>query len=321
MKRRRFLQTTGRLALGGLALGAMDGLNVARGQTFTEESLRRVRLAADAVLPRKYQPLLPLHVPKTPPRQGDWLAQHAERAMNFRQYVASRPVRVDGRRRKLYVLPLGEFDKYQQRILDLSVEYMSLYFGIPVEKLDRMSLNAIPANARRVHPTWGDRQILSTYVLDNVLKPRLPADACSVLALTTSDLWPGEGWNFVFGQASYRERVGVWSIHRNGDPSSSRDDFFKCLSRTIKTATHETGHMFSITHCVYYECNMNGSNSLPEADRAPLALCPHCLAKLIYATHAEPKARYEKLAAFAKKCAMKEKEKFFNDSAAALAGK
>ena len=26
----------------------------------------------------------------------------------------------------------------------------------------------------------------------------------AVLALTTSDLWPGEGWNFVFGQASLR---------------------------------------------------------------------------------------------------------------------
>jgi hypothetical protein len=27
-----------------------------------------------------------------------------------------------------------------------------------------------------------------------------PADALAYLALTASDLWPGEGWNFVFGR-------------------------------------------------------------------------------------------------------------------------
>ena len=39
-----------------------------------------------------------------------------------------------------------------------------------------------------------------------------------MLAITAFDLWPGPGWNFVFGQASLTERVGVWSMARNGDP-------------------------------------------------------------------------------------------------------
>ncbi len=47
-----------------------------------------------------------------------------------------------------------------------------------------------------------------------------------MLALTTSDLWPGEGWNFVFGQASLSERVGVWSLHRLGNPQI---EFTTCL--------------------------------------------------------------------------------------------
>jgi hypothetical protein len=42
-----------------------------------------------------------------------------------------------------------------------------------------------------VHPDWGNAQILSTYVLDKVLKPGLPDDACVLLALTAADLWPG----------------------------------------------------------------------------------------------------------------------------------
>jgi HSP20 family molecular chaperone IbpA len=59
---------------------------------------------------------------------------------------------------------------------------------------------------------------LSTYLLYEVLEPDRPEDALAYLALTASDLWPGEGWNFVFGQANLRRRVGVWSLYRNGDP-------------------------------------------------------------------------------------------------------
>ena len=121
-------------------------------------------------------------------------------------------------------------------------------------------------------------------MLDQVLRPRLPADASTYLALTTSDLWPGEGWNFVFGQASLNQRVGVWSIARNGDPHGDEHGLPLCLLRTLKTASHETGHMFSMPHCTLYECNMCGSNHRQEADRRPLWLCPCCLAKLCHAT-------------------------------------
>ena len=66
------------------------------------------------------------------------------------------------------------------------------------------------------------------------------------LALTASDLWPGQGWNFVFGEASLRQRIGVWSIYRNGDPET---DFQLCLRRTLSTASHETGHILGMAHC------------------------------------------------------------------------
>ena len=151
-----------------------------------------------------------------------------------------------------------------------------------------------------MHPSWGDKQILSTYVLYNVLRPRMPRDACVLIAFTTSDLWPGEGWNFVFGQAALRERVGVWSIYRNGDPEESDDAYRLCLRRTLQTATHETGHMFSMMHCTLFECNMCGCNHRAESDRRPLALCPNCLAKLCYATGADPEKRFEQLIAFCK---------------------
>ena len=60
--------------------------------------------------------------------------------------------------------------------------------------------------------------------------PRRPEDAVAVLGLTTSDLWPGEGWNFVFGQASLRDRIGVWSLYRFGDPERSDADYTSFFS-------------------------------------------------------------------------------------------
>ena len=113
---------------------------------------------------------------------------------------------------------LGDFTETQQKVVDQTTEFMGIYFGLPVKTLPALPLKVIPASAKRVHPQWGDDQILSTYVLDKVLKPRLPTDGCVLIALTASDLWPGKGWNFVFGQASLSDRVGVWSIYRNGDP-------------------------------------------------------------------------------------------------------
>ena len=47
--------------------------------------------------------------------------------------------------------------------------------------------------------------------------------------------------------------------------------------------THEIGHLFGIYHCIHFECIMNGSNHLDEADGRPFHLCPICLHKLYFA--------------------------------------
>ena len=247
-------------------------------------------------LARQAKRLADLHQPMGPVQPGDWLESHRESGQTFAEYVRARPVKLTRRRDTLYVLPLGEFDEEQRKIVDLSAEFLGIYFGCPVTTLKTLSLDeAIPNSARRVHPSWGVRQIRSTYVLDSVLKKRLPKDAFALIALTSSDLYPSPKWNFVFGQASLRDRVGVWSIFRNGDP---RTDFAACLSRTLKTASHETGHMLSIRHCIEFECNMCGSNNREESDRRPLYLCPECLPKIWYSTEVDPVDRFRKLAKF-----------------------
>jgi archaemetzincin len=270
------------------------------------------------VPPPPFGKLVPLHTPLGKPKPGDWLARQDESRETYADYVRGRPVRAEGQRRIIYVQPLGEFSPPQRKIVQLTAEYMRGFFQLPVRVRDDLPLSVVPQQARRQHPTWGVHQILTSYVRNELLKPRLPDDAVALIAFTTSDLWPGEGWNFVFGEASLADRVGVWSLSRFGDPERSEDGFRLALRRTLGTATHETGHMFSIPHCTFYKCSMCGSNSLPESDRYPLWLCPHCLAKLCYATKADPGKRFEDLIAFAKAHELNEEAAFWQKSLAAL---
>ena len=228
-------------------------------------------------------------------RPGDWLDEHFESGQSFRQYLASYPVTLTPERNKIYVVPLGEFDENQQRIVNLSADFLSLYFSCDVSIMKALSLNLIPGSEKRVHPREGMRQLKSTFILDDLLRPRLPEDAAALIAFTTTDLYPQDDWNFVYGQASLRHRVGVWSLFRNGDPET---EFKTVLLRTLKTASHETGHMFSIQHCTRFNCNMCGANHREESDRRPLQLCPECVPKVWFATGCDPRQRFVKLAEF-----------------------
>ena len=106
-------------------------------------------------------------------------------------------------------------------------------------------------------------------------------------------------WNFVFGQASFDKRVGVYSLIRytnrfwgRPETDASQSQF---LRRSFKILAHETGHMFSIAHCTVNECLMNGSNSLDEMDRNTIHLCPVCLHKLQWNLKFDVRQRYRQL--------------------------
>ena len=262
-----------------------------------------------------------LHKKPAKPRRGEWLYEHAEPGQTFGQYLATRPMVPTSRRSVIYVQPLGRFTDQQGKIVGATGRFLALYFGLEVRLLDALPDSVVPASARRVHPQWGDRQILTGYVLADVLVPRLPDDAFAYIALTAGDLWPGEGWNFVLGSASLRDRVGVWSLYRHGDPSAGEAPYRLCLLRTMKTASHELGHMFSMLHCTAYECNMCGSHSGPASDRRPISLCPECLAKICWATGAEPAKRYADLAEWYRSNGLHRQAEFCDRSLAALGAK
>ena len=252
-----------------------------------------------------------LHKAKTKPKPGEWLSRHDESGQTFVEYAASKPNRPDEQRTTLYIQPIGEFDKTREKLVADTADLMSRFYGLPTKIRKPLGLDVIPESARRVHPSWGDRQILTTHVLNKILKPNRPKDAVAVLALTTSDLWPGEGWNFVFGQASLRERVGVWSMYRYGDPQRSEADLKIFQRRLFKVALHETGHMFGIKHCTAFECGMNGSNHREEMDSQPVWFCSECAPKVCWACRRDAPKRFASLAEFAEEHQLDDEANFW----------
>ena len=232
--------------------------------------------------------------PISKPGPHDWLAVHPESGQTFGQFKASGPNRPGDSRRVIYLQPLGEFAADRSPSIEKLREFAAAFFAIEVKALPAVSLDASKVTNRH-NPNTGNLQILTGDVL-NFLKPRVPADAFCVLAITMEDLYPEPSWNFVFGQASLRERVGVYSFARY-DPAfygEGRGSDYQTLllRRSCKVLAHETGHMFGLAHCTFFNCLMNGSNHLAESDRRPLHLCPVCLRKLQWSIGFDVLERY-----------------------------
>jgi archaemetzincin len=204
-------------------------------------------------------------IPKPGPH--DWLAVHPEQGQTFDEFTASPPNRPSGSRRIIYLQPLGEFVPDRSPPIEKLREFASGFFAIEVKALPAVSLDKSKFTTRR-NPNTGNVQVLTGGVL-HFLKSRLPADAFCELAITMEDLYPEPSWNFVFGQASLRERVGVYSFARY-DPAfygeaRGHDYETVLLRRSCKVLAHETGHMFGLAHCTFFNCLMNGSNHRPKA--------------------------------------------------------
>jgi len=238
------------------------------------------------------------------PNPGDWLYEHPESGQTYKDFINSNPNKPNSKRNKIYLQPLGSFPRGCSPPLDKLKEYVSAFFLIEVELLPSFDIKDVKLTTR-INPYTKKNQILITGIL-NLLKENLPVDAFCLMAITMEDLFPHPTWNFVFGQASLRERVGVYSFARY-DPAfygEERGKDYKklILWRSCKVLVHEICHQFGIEHCIYYHCVMNGSNHLEESDARPQHLCPIDLRKLYYSIGFDPLERYNKLLNFYEEC-------------------
>lgn len=81
------------------------------------------------------------------------------------------------------------------------------FYTLEVKVLPAVKLEAVTAEVTS-RTQRGNLQLLAGDVL-KWLTQRVPDDAFGVVGITMVDLYPDPKWNFVFGMASFRERVAI----------------------------------------------------------------------------------------------------------------
>ena len=107
-----------------------------------------------------------------------------------------------------------------------------------------------------------------------------------ILGVMNEDMY-SKNYNFVFGLANRRSRIGIISLTR------LREDYYRAFGniyrkketnedfeeRILKEALHELGHTFGLEHCSNH-CVMKFSSSLMDTDKKPKEFCNICNDKL-----------------------------------------
>eukprot|EP00931_Biecheleriopsis_adriatica_P109447 TRINITY_DN83708_c0_g1_i1.p1 TRINITY_DN83708_c0_g1~~TRINITY_DN83708_c0_g1_i1.p1 ORF type:complete len:588 (+),score=84.37 TRINITY_DN83708_c0_g1_i1:22-1785(+) len=233
---------------------------------------------------------------------GMWLFSSKETPQSFEEYVRERPNLATRTQCNIYILPFSNPGTDQTKVgtfpdLEVLRSFVEAWFSLPCKLLPP---EAVHQRKRVRHKSNGhakDRQYSAQDILSE-MKSLVPRDAYCLIGITMEDIWSGE-LNFVFGLASLRDRVGVFSFCRQ-DPAWYRPscrlvdskivteypterqpgDAEILLRRAHGTLSHEIGHQFGMRHCQFFNCRMRGSNGLKESDVWGDDMCPVCLHKL-----------------------------------------
>lgn len=261
-----------------------------------DQGVRDARGPAEAPDPFAFDPRF--FEKKRKPGPRDWLTSHPEPGQTFAEYAAQPPMGLTARRTVIVLQPIGPFTKGELAVLGRLREFAGAFFQLPV-RVEKPIPLPDQGKRTRLMGLAPFSQYHTGYLMEHLLLPRLPRDAVCYLGITMADLYPEASWNFVFGEASFSHRVGVYSLARYtrrfwGKPETE-ESRHRFLERSFKVLAHETGHMFSLAHCTAHECLMNGTNSLDETDRSTIHLCPVCLHKLQWNLKLDVMRRYRQL--------------------------
>jgi archaemetzincin len=238
-----------------------------------------------------------------PTKPEPWQASFSDPPQPLGEYRKTAPPLPTGDRRTLVIQPIGDFSPEQKKLVGQLREYAEAFFQVPARVAPAIDL---PSNSewQRVKTLGRERRVRqynADYLLPALLADRMPKDALAHLGVTISDLWSGD-LNFVFGLGMERPQAGLFSLHRYypsfWEQVPRPGDGVQVLRRACKVLSHEGGHALGLTHCAYFRCAMNGSNSLRERDATPIHFCPVCLDKLRWYLGLDATRRYEAIGKF-----------------------
>eukprot|EP01083_Nonionella_stella_P004416 12772_1 len=166
--------------------------------------------------------------PKVMPNSGDWLQAfpQEQRGQSFNAWYK---ILRKGKSCKIHsllsnphkhnigLITVGSFDMYLTKSLHSLFDILSeitstFYFGTNIRILD-----SIPtSNIKSRHNSRSQTKQLKTGSICKQLKAikKQNVDLCCVMGVSIIDLYPGEKWNFVFGEASCYDAVGIFSFAR-----------------------------------------------------------------------------------------------------------
>ena len=168
---------------------------------------------------------------------------------------------------KIILKPIGGIDSHLLEELKLRLTGI---FGCPVEIDDAIAIPEQAYNRKR-------SQYLAPAILDILKQYNINPEEWT-LGVIDVDLYAPE-LNFIFGQAEPAAGTAIISLYRLRQELPPDPALF--LSRAVKEAVHETGHIFGLGHCPKIKCVMHFSNSLHDTDIKETAFCSQCQPKLI----------------------------------------
>jgi len=219
------------------------------------------------------------------PTPGSWLWDHKELGQSTKTYLIGSLNQPSKSYNTIYLKNLDEgMDSFinDDMLNHLSYLLEIFYPGIKVKQLnDKNNLDKLGIDKRQN----GYLQYNASIAV-GLLKNLIPKDGLLIVGVTSYDLYPRDDWNYVFGLANKQEGCGVFSFRRYYDEiesglKGSKDDLLKLVSKIAgKVMLHEVGHLFNLSHCVYFNCIMNGVNNYEENLKQWFEFCPVCLRKL-----------------------------------------
>ena len=233
------------------ALGKLDGKKGASVAQDASPSWLRCLDVTSATTRELFPP-----IPRV--RRGEWLSEHHERGQSFASFQRrSFAVKPHAYFTTLYMVPFGDFPPAHAPSLTHLADFAAAFFGFPVRVTKRVPLRKV-SDGRRVGME-GQDQLLIEDLYTHLRGRKNPRDCFASIGVTMTDLYPGEEWNFVFGQANLTDGIGAYSFARFGGGDGvfmgegraeplpiSEEERRLLLRRSCKVLCHETGHMLGL---------------------------------------------------------------------------